>query len=148
MVIPSKFVSSEFEEMKNCLYCVEPPNVGTGLYWSWLHLLVVLLEETLRFTTEKVCKVQFVARFRNQYPMISLHIPFLRIYNSKSVFAKSWNSIRWNEPKHRFLNSGIELIICWRETSSILQFPHNNAKIVNCNRRHSISQYNEFSIVF
>ena len=77
----------------------------------------------LHFTTKRVCQIQFVARVCNHYPMLTLHIAGLRIYNGKSLFVESRNTdtqTEANETKYRLLSSGIRLIICWRESLSIL----------------------------
>ena len=39
------FLLSKFEELKSCIYRVETVNAGMGLYWLWLHLFIMLLEE-------------------------------------------------------------------------------------------------------
>ena len=40
------------EELKSCIYRVEIANAGMVVYWLWHHLLVLLLEETVPFTTQ------------------------------------------------------------------------------------------------
>ena len=52
------------------------------------------------------------------------------------------------EPWYRYFRSWIRLTISWTETLSILDNFSDNTKLVNCNRRHSFSQYNEFRNVF
>ena len=79
----------------------------------------MLLGETVLFTTKRVCKIQFLTRVCNHYPMLTMHIDGLRIYNIKTVIVKSCN-IEGKEPRYRYLSSGIRLIICCRETLSIL----------------------------
>ena len=88
------FFFSEFEEMKSCIYRVETANAGMGLQWFWHHLFILLLGETVVFTTKRVCKIQFLTRVCNHYPMLTLHIAELRVYNRKSVIVKSWNIVR------------------------------------------------------
>ncbi len=51
----------------------------------------MLLEETVLFTTKRVRKIQYLTRFGNHYPMLTLHIAGLRIYNAKSVIVENWN---------------------------------------------------------
>ena len=88
------FFLSEFEEMKSCIYRVETANAGMGLQWIWHHLFILPLEEIVLFTTKRVCKKQFLTRVCNHYPMLTLHIAGLRVYNGKSVIVKSWNIVR------------------------------------------------------
>ena len=67
---------------------------------------------------------------------------------AKVSLSKVGTESQGKEPRYRYLSSGIGLSFCWRETLSILDVFSNKNKIVNCNRRHSSSQYNEFSNVF
>ena len=46
------FFSSEFEEMKSWIYRVETVNAGMGLHWFWHRLFIMLLEQTVLFTTK------------------------------------------------------------------------------------------------
>ena len=66
------FFFSEIEEMKSCKYRVETANAGMGLYWFWHHLFILLLEETVLFTTKTVCKVQYLTIVCNHYPMLTM----------------------------------------------------------------------------
>ena len=88
------FFLLEFEEMKSFIYRVETANAWMGLYWFWHHLFILLLEETVLFTTKRVCKKQFLTKRCNHYPMFTLHVAGLRVYNGKSVIVKSWNIVR------------------------------------------------------
>ena len=88
------FFLSEFEEMKSCVYRVEAANDGMGLKWFWHRLFIMLLEETVLFTTKRVCKIQYFTRVFNHYPMLTLHVAGLRIYNGRSVIIKNWNIVR------------------------------------------------------
>ena len=88
------FFLLEFEEMKSCICRVETANAGMGLQWIWHHLFILLLEETVLYTTKRVCKKLFLTRVCNLYPMFTLHIAGLRVYNGKSVIVKSWNIVR------------------------------------------------------
>ena len=90
------FFLSVFEEMKSCIYRVETANAGMGLKRFWHHLFILLLEETVRFTTKRICKIHFLTRLGNHDPMFTLHIAGLRVDNSESVNIKSWNMI-WRE---------------------------------------------------
>ena len=83
-----------FEERKSCTYRVETANAGMGLQWIWHHVFILLLEETVLFTTKRVCKIQFLTNVCNHYPMFTLHIAGLRVYNGKIVNVKSWNIVR------------------------------------------------------
>ena len=91
-----------------------------GLKWFWHHLFILLLDETVLFTTKRICKRQFLTRVYNQYPMLTLHSAGLRIYTGKSVIVKSWNIV-WRErtevPKfeHRYM---IDVLL----QSKIIQF--------------------------
>ena len=124
------FFFSQFEEMKSCIYRVETANAGMGLQWIWHHLFLLLLEETVQFTTKRVCKKkQFLTRVCNHYPMLTPHIAGLRVYNGKSVIVKSWNIFRGK--RATVPSSRIQLIICWRETLSILDVFSNNNTFVN-----------------
>ena len=142
----STFFLSELEEMNRSKFRVETANNGMWLQWLWHHLLVLLLEET--GPTERVCKIQFVTRVCNNYPMLILHFFGMRIYNGKSLIRRNWNIVSGKRTKERYLSSGIRLTICWREALSIVDNLSNTKKLVNCNRRHSFSQYNEFSNLF
>ena len=67
------------------------------LYGRWHHLLVVLVvEKTVPFKSESVCKLQFRSEFSNLDPLFTLDIAGLRVDNSKSVILKIWN-IAWGE---------------------------------------------------
>ena len=81
--------------------------------------------------------------------MFTLHIAGLRVDNSKSVIIKSWN-IDWRErtevPKFEQRETIDKLL--QSKIIKILHILSNNTKLVNCNRRYSFTQYNEFSIVF
>ena len=142
------FFLPEFEEMKSCIYRVETANAGMGLQWFWHHLFTLLLEKIVTFTTKNVCKIKFLTRVCNHFPMLTLQLALLLIFISKSVNVKSWDIVRGKEPRYRYLSSGIRLIICWRETSSFFDTFSKNTQLVNYNRRHLFSQYNEFSNVF
>ena len=50
----------------------------------------------------------------------TLYVAGLSIYNDKSVIVKSWNIARGKKSRYRYVSSGLWLIICWRETLSIL----------------------------
>ena len=60
----------------------------------WNHLSIVLLEEIVLLTTGRVCKIQKLTRVCSQYPTLTLHFAGLRVYDGKSVFVKSWNTVR------------------------------------------------------
>ena len=87
------FFLSEFEEMKSCIYCKKAASAGMGLQGCWYHLLVVLLDETVLFTTKRVCKIQFTSEICNHDSMITLHIAGLRVDISESVIIKGWNIV-------------------------------------------------------
>ena len=53
-----------------------------------------------------------------------------------------------NEPRYRYLKRRIQSIICRNATSSILGIFTDNAKPVDCNRRHSFPQFNDFCFTF
>ena len=88
------FFLLEFEDMKSCIYRVEPANAGMAIQRIWHHPFILLLEEVVLFTTKRVCKIQFLTKVCNHYPMFTLHIAALRVYNGKSVIVKSWNIVR------------------------------------------------------
>ena len=87
------FFLSEFQEMKSCIYRVETANAGMGLQWFWHHLFILLLEETVFYDQESRQKT-ILTRGCNPYPMFTLHIAWLSVYNGKSVLVKSWNIVR------------------------------------------------------
>ena len=87
------FFLSEFEEMKSRIYRVETAHTWVRLQWIWQHLFILLLEETVLFTTKRVCKIQFVSEICNHDPMFTLHIAGLRVENSKSAIIESWNIV-------------------------------------------------------
>ena len=91
------FFLSEFVEMKSCIYCVETKNTWVRLQWIWRHLFLLLLKETVVFTTERICKIQIVSEISNHDPMFNLHIAGLRVDNSKSAIIESWNIV-WGNP--------------------------------------------------
>ena len=88
------FFLLEFEEMKSCIYRVEAANTWVRLQWIWQHLFILLLEETVPFTTQRVCKKQVLTRVCNHYPMLTLHNTGWRVYKGKSVIVRSWNIVR------------------------------------------------------
>ena len=136
----SSFFLLELEELKSCKYRKETANAAMRLYWFSHHLLVLL--ETS--STKRVCNIYFVTRVWNHFSMHALHNFGVRIYNGKSFIIKSWNIVRRKKPRYQYLSSGIRLIIRWTEALSVLEFFSNNTKLVNCNWRHSFSQFNEF----
>ena len=125
------FFLSEIEEMKSCIYRVETANAGMGLQWVWHHLFILLLEETVLFATKRICKIHYLTRVCNHYPMLTVHFAGLRVYNGKSVIVKSWIIVRGKTATVPILE--IRLIICWGETLSTLDVFSNNTKLVNCN---------------
>ena len=82
------FFFSEVKEIKSCMFCVETANAGMGLLWFWLHLFILLFEETLLLTTKKFCKFVEFAIIIQCWPWILL------IQNGKSVFVKKWIIVR------------------------------------------------------
>ena len=52
------------------------------------------------------------------------------------------------EPRYRHLKRGIWLIICWITTLLFPDVSSSNAKLFNCEGKHSSSQYKECSNVF
>ena len=87
-------ILSDFEEMNSCIRRVKTANAGMGVLWFWQHLFILLFEETALFTTKKVCKIQFLTRVCNHYPMLTLHITGLIVYNGKSVIVRKWTIFR------------------------------------------------------
>ena len=77
-------------------------------------------------------------------PFILLRCIFLMV---KVSLSRVQTQPEGKEPRHRYLGSGIQLNNCWRETLSVLDDISSNTKLVNCDRRHPCSQYNEFSNV-
>ena len=73
---------------------------------------------------------------------------WIAVFFGKSVIVKSWNIFRVKYTTVLFLSGGMRLIICWRETLSILTILSNNTKIDNCNWTHSFSQHEELKNVF
>ena len=142
------FFLSEFEETKSRIY-----RVKKGKRWDGTVVVLASSVHTaaggnFTFYDQEVCKKHYLTTVSNHYLMLTLQTAGLRFYNGKSVIVKSWNRVTGKKPRYRYLSSGIRLISCWRETLSVLDVFSNNTKIVNCNRRHSFSQYNEFSNVF
>ena len=81
--------------------------------------------------------------------MFTLNFAGLRADNSKSVIIESWNIV-WGErtkvPTFEQRDTIDNLL-----QSKIFPFLHifsNNTKFVNYNRRHSFTQYNDFSKFF
>ena len=85
----SNLFLAEREEMKSCVIRVEITNIGVGLQLCWHHLLVLLFDKTVLFTFKRVCKVHFMTKLCNHYPMLTLHIAGLRVDNSKSVISEN-----------------------------------------------------------
>ena len=81
---------TKFEEMKSRIDRAETANAGMELYWFRHRLLNMLLEQKIHFTAKRVFKIKNLTRIRNQYPIVTLNIAGLRIYNGKNVFVKSW----------------------------------------------------------
>ena len=57
-------------------------------------MLVLLLDETIHFTTDRFWKIEIVLRVCNHYPLPTLHYPGLRIYIGKNVTVKNWMLVR------------------------------------------------------
>ena len=58
-------------------------------------VVVFLLSKTVLFSSEGICKKQpYLTRVCNHYPLMTLQIAGLRIYNGKSVIVKSWKTVR------------------------------------------------------
>ena len=91
-----KIFLSKLEEMKSCIYCIKAAYTWVRLWGCWHHLLVVPVEETVPFTSKRVCKIQLVSEFCNPDPMFTLHIVEMRVDNSESVIIKSWNRV-WED---------------------------------------------------
>ena len=87
----SNFFLTELEEMKSCKNREETVSTGMGLQLCWHLLLVKLFEETLLFTSRRVCKIHFLMKLCNHYPMLTLHNAGLPVDNSKGVTVKSWS---------------------------------------------------------
>ena len=65
-----------------------------------------------------------MTKIGSHYPMLNLNFAGLRNNNGKSVIVKSWNIVKGKRATVRYLSSGLQFIICWRETLSILNiFP-------------------------
>ena len=54
---------------------------------------MLLLEETVFFTTKRVFKIKSLTRVCYPYPMLTLHFAGLRINNGKRVVVKNWNIV-------------------------------------------------------
>ena len=85
--------------MKSCNDRVEINNAGMRLWWFWHRLFILLLEQTVYFTTKRVCKIQVLTRVCNQFSMITLRTAKLRIYNGKSGIVMRWNIARGKRAK-------------------------------------------------
>ena len=146
------FFLSEFEEMKSCIYRVETANAGI---WT-----VVALASSIQIAAWGNCTFHDQETLQNtifdeslvcyHYPMqcspcILLGCVFIM---AKVSLSRVGTKSEGREPRYRYLCSGIRLNICWKETLSFLDVFSNNTQLVNCNWRHSFSQYNEFSNVF
>ena len=94
------FFLSKLEEMKSCIHRVETANTWVRLQWIWHHLFILLLEETVLFTTKRVCKPQFVSKICNHDPMFTLHIAGLRVDKSKSVIIYFFEKVSKREQMH------------------------------------------------
>ena len=84
-----KFFFSGSEDKKRRIYRVKTANAAMGLWWFWHHLLISQLEETVLFTTKKICKIQNLTKVCNGSPMLNLHIAELHSYIGKSVNLKT-----------------------------------------------------------
>ena len=59
------------------------------LYGHWYQLLVVLVvEKTVRLTSKRVCKIQFISEKCDRDPMFNLQIAGLPVDSSKGVTVK------------------------------------------------------------
>ena len=86
----SYFFMTELEELKRCINLAESAKSGVGLQMYWHHLLMMQLEKTVLFESKKICKVHFMTKICNHYPMLT-HLARLRVDNSKSVIVKRRN---------------------------------------------------------
>ena len=145
---PNNLFLTVIEGTKSYINRVETTNTEVRLDFCWHFLLVLLFEKTEHFTSKRVYKIHLKTKPSNQYPLLTLPIVGLRVDNGKSVIAKSWNIVRGKWNKVPIIGGGARLIIFWKETLSISDFPCNSTKLVNCNQRHLFPQYNEFSTVF
>ena len=94
------FFLSKHEEMKSCIYCIKAAYTWVRLSGCWHHLLVVLLEITVLFTTKGVCKIQFMSEICNHDPMFTVHIAGLRVDKSKSVIIYFFEKVSEREQMH------------------------------------------------
>ena len=98
------------------------------------------LEETLLFISKSVCKKQLVTGVCNHYPTLALHIAGIRIYKRNSLTLKSWNMFwrEWTKVVILQLRDTIEIVLQGKVI--FFRFSFQNAQLVNCNRRHSLSK--------
>ena len=57
---------------------------------------MLVVEKTVPFTSERVCKIQFMSEICNLDPMLTLHVAGLRVYIGENVIVKSWDLV-WGE---------------------------------------------------
>ena len=98
------------------------------------------------FRLERVNEKKLVVtRVSHLYPMLALHFVGLRVWNDWSINRNSWN-IFWRKRSTVLILGYWYKNTCFlRALLSVLDVLSNNTKLVNCNGRHSLSQYNEFS---
>ena len=107
------------------------------------HPLVVVPEETIHFTVEGSGKVYFLAKVLKFYPMLDLLNHGLRVEDCKGAVGEFWNKIarRWTNIPIREKRNAISYFL---KRYSFLKVFFNRAELVDCNWRHSFSQYKIF----
>ena len=105
----------EHEEMKSCRYCVDSANGG----WSWHHLLVVFLEESALFTSQKHSKHNLWWEFAIIIQCLSRRLAGCKLISAIVWAGRVWTWFERTEPRNRYLSKRIQIIIYWIPTSFI-----------------------------
>ena len=144
----SIFFLSELEEMKNCIYRIETAKAVIGVEWFWHLLPKVCLQETVVFTTGRVCERKFMKSLQSiSVAPAAFHCAALLQWKKVSLGRVRAISEE-NGPENTNSSKVIRLIKCRRATLPSLDVLSNRKKFVNCNRRLSVSLYKEFCNVF
>ena len=125
----NKVFLAKFEEMRSCMYHTVAANAGMGLVLpvcacsAGSENCFSHVQESLQNLT---CDESF-----SRYPMLTCIFLGCVIIMAKISLERIGTQSEGNDLKFRELSGGIQLINCWRDTLSILNFLFNNTKLVN-----------------
>ena len=88
----TNFFLAELERMNSCIYRIKPQTLGWDCSGCGI-ICFLYCSKKLLFTSERTCKIHYLTRVCNQYPMLTLHIAGLPIYNGKSLNGKNWKLV-------------------------------------------------------